>query len=151
MMAQPSPHTGRPYRTSTINHRVRGVLRFYAWAVRTHWLSESPLADKARDFGSRDTHRPTHGQSRTGPRTSLFILRQHEALPRPLVSEQARELLAALAPPYDLMARWQLYTGLRVSELLRLSVSDIGEQPPRRVSHAAHAIEVCARAASPAT
>jgi hypothetical protein len=28
MMAQPSPHTGRPYRTTTINHRVRGVLRF---------------------------------------------------------------------------------------------------------------------------
>lgn len=27
------------------------------------------------------------------------------------ISEQARELLAELAPPYDLMARWQLYTG----------------------------------------
>ena len=38
---------------------------------------------------------------------------------------QARELLAALVPPYDLMARWQLYTGLRVSELLRLTVEDV--------------------------
>jgi integrase len=38
---------------------------------------------------------------------------------------QARELLAALVPPYDLMARWQLYTGLRVGEPLRLTVEDI--------------------------
>ena len=30
MMTQPSSHTGRPYCTTTINHRVRGVLRFYA-------------------------------------------------------------------------------------------------------------------------
>ena len=26
-------HTGRPYSVRTINHRVRGVLRFYEWAV----------------------------------------------------------------------------------------------------------------------
>jgi len=45
--------------------------------------------------------------------------------PRPLRSDQARELLAALPSPYDLMARWQLYTGLRVSELLRLEVRDV--------------------------
>lgn len=43
MMQQPSAHTGRPYRISTINHRVRGVLRFYAWAVRMNWLPASQL------------------------------------------------------------------------------------------------------------
>jgi integrase/recombinase XerD len=53
------------------------------------------------------------------------VVRQFEELPRPLTSAQARDLLAELPPPYDLMARWQLYTGLRVSELLRLSVKDI--------------------------
>jgi len=47
---------------------------------------------------------------------------QFENLPEPLSSTQARELLVRLEPPYDLMARWQLYTGLRVSELLRLTV-----------------------------
>jgi integrase/recombinase XerD len=41
------------------------------------------------------------------------------------MSNQARELLAELQPPYDLMARWQLYTGLRVGELLRLRVNDV--------------------------
>jgi len=53
------------------------------------------------------------------------VLRQFETLPRPLTSGQLRELLAQLPPPYDLMARWQLYTGLRVGELLGLTVSDI--------------------------
>ena len=38
MLKQPSAHTQRPYSIRTINHRVRGVLRFYAWAVRGGWL-----------------------------------------------------------------------------------------------------------------
>jgi hypothetical protein len=32
MLKQPSPLTGRAYSIRTINHRVRGVLRFYGWA-----------------------------------------------------------------------------------------------------------------------
>jgi integrase len=85
-------------------------------------------------------HAPTHERS-------LFVLRQYEELPRPLVSEQARELLAELAPPYDLMARWQLYTGLRISELLRLGVSDIGHRPASATLH--HAIEVVRKGRKP--
>jgi len=147
MMAQPSPHTDRPYRTSTINHRVRGVLRFYEWAVRTHWRHASPLADKTRDFQLARHYRPTQASHAQTYERSLFILRQYEAMPRPLVSEQARELLAALAPPYDLMARWQLYTGLRVSELLRLSLSDIGARPASSTLH--HSIEVVRKGRKP--
>src|SRR5665213_1286581 len=43
MLTQKSSHTGRAYSLRTINHRVRGVLRFYAWAVRSGWLSKSAL------------------------------------------------------------------------------------------------------------
>ena len=53
---------------------------------------------------------------------SVFVLRQIEILLRPLTGVQARQLLATLTPPYDLMARWQRYTGLGVSELLGLTV-----------------------------
>ena len=56
MLTQPSAHTGRPYRISTINHRVRGVLRFYEWAVRTHWLQASTLAGTPRDLSGRMRH-----------------------------------------------------------------------------------------------
>ena len=150
MMAQPSAHTGRPYRTSTINHRVRGVLRFYGWAVRARWLSTSPLAEPARDLRLARQHRPTRAGHTPTYERSLFILRQYEALPRPLVSEQARELLAALAPPYDLMARWQLYTGLRISELLRLGTSDIGDVAPRSAPATPYrAIEVIRKGRKP--
>ena len=55
----------------------------------------------------------------------MFLLRQFESLPRPLTSTQARELLAELSTPYDLIARWQLYTGLRVSEALHLTMQDV--------------------------
>jgi integrase/recombinase XerD len=125
MLLQPSEHTGRAYRVTTINHRVRGVLRFYEWAVRSGWLRGSLLVAKGRDCAlARGIRAPHATEARDVDRT-LFVLRQYESLPRPLTAMQARELLAALDPPYDLMARWQLYTGLRVSELLPLTVKHV--------------------------
>jgi integrase/recombinase XerD len=50
MLSAPSPRTHRPYRIRTINHRVRGVLRFYDWAVRHSWLRASPLIGRDTDF-----------------------------------------------------------------------------------------------------
>jgi site-specific recombinase XerD len=130
MMQQPSAHTGRPYRVSTINHRVRGVLRFYEWAVRMRWLAASPLATCPATFAIAQHPKPRSANAVQAADNSLFILRQFEPLPRPLSSAQAREILARLAPPYDLMARWQIYTGLRVSELIRLTVKSVcGVQP----------------------
>ena len=127
MLRQPSPHTGRPYSVRTINHRVRGVLRFYAWAVRTGWLHSSPLGVRDADF--HVARRAWDGRHRHWRQVeqSLFVLRQFESLPRPFTSDQARELLAELPPPHDLMARWQLYTGLRIGELLHLTLRDVFE------------------------
>jgi len=124
MMTQPSEHTGRRYSIRTINHRVRGVLRFYEWAVRTGWLAASPLTGKGNDFTVARRARFTRAQGEHAD-YSLFVIRQYESMPRPLSAAQARELLAVLTPPYDLMARWQIYTGLRVSELLRLTMKDV--------------------------
>jgi len=139
MLASPSPRTGRTYSIRTINHRVRGVLRFYAWTVRHSWLPSSPLVGCDADFAVRDQRRVMRRADSTSDR-DIFVLRQFEALPRPLSGSQACELMAQLMPPYDLMARWQLYTGLRVSELLHLTVEDIdkghrdeGSAPRRRM------------------
>jgi integrase/recombinase XerD len=120
MMQEPSPRTGRPYQLTTINHRVRGVLRFYAWAVRMRRLESSPLTGDPSHFAVGRTRSPNFRQT---AERSFFVLRQFESLPRPVSSEQARELLATLLPPYDLMARWQLYTGLRLSELAQVSLA----------------------------
>ncbi len=135
MLSQPSGHTGRPYRISTVNHRVRGVLRFYEWLVCNRYLDASPLATQPRDFAQRRRSRSARTGTSAGTDDSLFVLRQFEPLPRPLTSAQARELMAALRAPYDLMARWQLYTGLRVSELLRLDVGDVAGRLPATASH----------------
>lgn len=151
MLTQPSAHTGRPYRISTINHRVRGVLRFYEWALRAHWLQASTLAGTSRNFAVTRQPRPVRADAARSTDQSLFVLRQFESLPRPLVSEQACELLATLPPPYDLMARWQLYTGLRVSELLRLRVQDVTKRSASSSSSAAshHTIEVTRKGRKP--
>jgi site-specific recombinase XerD len=127
MMQQPSDHTGLPYRISTINHRVRGVLRFYKWALKMRWLNFSQLADAPGGFNAARQIRPSRSTSVQSADNSLFVLRQYEQLPRPLSSIQVRELLSKLNPPHDLMARWQIYTGLRVSELLRLEVKSISQ------------------------
>jgi site-specific recombinase XerD len=140
MMTQPSPQTRRPYSVRTINHRVRGVLRFYAWSVRAGWLKGSPLVGRACDFQVARGAQCLRTGAAGSDDQSLFVLRQFEALPRPLSPLQARELLAALPPPYDLMARWQLYTGLRVSELLRLTVTDVA--PPAASGSAFRMIDV---------
>jgi integrase/recombinase XerD len=124
MLHEESTHTRRPYSIRTINHRVRGVLRFYDWSVRNGWLRVSDLIGRAKDFGIARRPRTPHARRKEDADTDLFVLRQFASLPRPLTMAQARDLLVVLVPPYDLMARWQLYTGLRVSELLRLTVKD---------------------------
>jgi len=131
MLKRPSSHTGRPFSPRTINLRVRGVLRFYVWAVRHAWLPSSPLIALSAGFPlARHAWRGRHYWQPA--ERSLVVLRQFENLPRPLTSEQARELLVELQPPYDLMARWQLYTGLRVGELLQLSVKDVLDQGAKK-------------------
>ncbi len=134
MLLEPSAQTGRPYSIRTINHRVRGVLRFYAWAVRTGWLEASPLVGRANDFDVARRPEVARAAWSDHAERDLFVLRQFTSLPRPLTTAQSRELLAKLVPPYDLMARWQLYTGLRVSELLRVNVADVFKSSALRPS-----------------
>ena len=78
-------------------------------------------------------------------------MRQFQELPRPLTSAQARELLAELRPPYDLMARWQLYTGLRLSELHQLTIKDVlkPDTVPRSPPSAYRTVDVIRKGRKP--
>ena len=80
MLSEPSGHTGRPYRISTINHRVRGVLRFYEWLVRNRYLDASPLASQPRDFAQ----------------LTWLDLPDHDGEPWRLTTHQGRKTLCAL-------------------------------------------------------
>ena len=151
MLQSPSAHTDRPYSVRTINHRVRGILRFYQWAVRHGWLRTSSLVGRKSDFAVTGHVRAHHRRYGNDADRSVFVLRQFQELPRPLTSAQARELLAELRPPYDLMARWQLYTGLRLSELHRLTVKDVLKQDtaPRSSQLAYRTVDVTRKGRKP--
>lgn len=43
MLANPSPHTGRPYARSTVNDRIHTVCRFYTWARDRGWIEALPF------------------------------------------------------------------------------------------------------------
>ncbi len=146
MLSEPSAHTQQAYRVSTINHRVRGVLRFYNWAVAMGWLRESPLADRPIKMGRAKPPRWPQNRGCAEDR-SIFVLRQFEPLPRPLTGSQACELLAVLPAPYDLMARWQLYTGLRLGELLELSEQCVAARSLKATWH--HTIEITRKGGKP--
>jgi site-specific recombinase XerD len=133
MLKEASPHTGRRYKVSTINHRIRGVLRFYRWLYKNRMLN-TPLAQRA-DRLAETQRLPKRGLMR-GATDNDFALRQYEQLPSPLTKVEVRELLTHLKPPYDLMARWQVYTGLRVSELLALQIEILDLVPsPSGIFH----------------
>ncbi len=85
MLTQSSPH-GRLYSIRTINHRVRGVLRFYAWAVRHGWLSSSALVGHERDL-CLSRHAPSAGgcafcRLRRGPVCTATVCDPAEAAER---------------------------------------------------------------------
>ncbi len=141
MLSAPSPRTHRPYSIRTINHRVRGVQRFYEWAVRHSWLRSSALTGGDSEFTVRRRYDGSRNRDRVGDH-GIFLLRQFESLPRPLSGAQACELMARLVPPYDLLARWQLYTGLRVSEVLRLSINDVDKGKQDGLAAKSRVIEV---------
>lgn len=94
MLSKPSEHTGRPYSVRTINHRVRGVLRFYEWAVRNGWLSATELIGRASDVAlARRKHERLRIHGAAADR-HVFLLRQFESLPRPLTGAHRRNRVA---------------------------------------------------------
>lgn len=107
------------------------------------------MIGRAGDLGIARHARGSRRRHRGDTERSAFVLRQFDSLPGPLTSAQGRELLVELPPPYDLMTRRELYTGLRVSELLRLSVKDVLKRGPAPRSTASPTYRVndghCAR------
>jgi len=129
MLTAPSPHTGRPYARSTINDRVRTICRFYGWARRRDLIPELPFGYVEVSVRSRRRqgllghldHRPAVVLA------NVLTIAEAEALPRPLRVDELRQLFAALASPYRLMAEWALATGMRRKELCGLDLHQVPE------------------------
>jgi integrase len=105
------------------------------------------LTGRDNEFQVAHHVQSAHRRSADTDDNNLFVVRQFDELPRPLSPVQLRELLATLPVPYDIMARWQLYTGLRVSEVLRVAVSDIAGTGAADASF--RLIDVCRKGRKP--
>lgn len=127
MLNSPSERTQRPFKISTVNHRVRGICRFYRWAHRRGRIAELPFTEDDMRLSARAKRGlfPHFRAESRSSKANVLTLRQCSDLPRPLSAQEVQRLLAKLRPPYDLMARWQLYTGLRVSEVCALTHTSI--------------------------
>ena len=127
MLEAPSPHTGRPYAQSTINHRIRTVCRFYGWAANTGLIDEPPFYSEQVDAPNRtqNTFLAHLGEQNPSITANILTVAEYERLPRPLRPEEIRALLSQLEEPYRLIACWALSTGLRRCELTALTVDQI--------------------------
>ena len=121
MLNEPSSITGRPLKPATVNLRLTVVGLFYRWAVHKGMIKTLPLGwqyNVANPKSQSTIHQRSNGR---------LTVHTHLNLPRPLTSSQVKRLLSKLSSPYDLMARWQLYTGARRAEVCDIKEHDIPE------------------------
>ena len=105
-----SPHTGRPYATSTINDRLRTIIRFYKFAHKRHWIDELPFVDDA-EVRVSTRRKPMLIHTERDPykiKGNELTLPEYERLPRALTRQQIRLLFNHLKMPYALMASGRL-------------------------------------------
>lgn len=87
---------------TTVNIRVRTVIRFYRWLVSNQFLDEYPLFND-----------------------STLPLREFHRFPRLLSRQELATLMDSCPEPYNLMVKWMACTGLRRSQVCSLSLEQI--------------------------
>lgn len=109
---------------STINRRLRFIIKFYQFAVNKRWLDQLPygftsvLVHQTRGFL---VHTRACGIISERPDV---LLKQRQAKIKVLNSEQVRSLIITIKnPTLKLMVRLGLLTGLRKSEILTFPTS----------------------------
>ena len=144
MMSQPSPHRTAP------TGRRPSTTGFAACCGSmpgrsAHWLNESPLADKTRDFAVSRRYSPIRTRYAADTERSIFVLRQYEPLPRrwsPSRPANCSPISPAVRPDGPLAAVHRL----RISELCA-SASTTSTAAPPLTAH--HTIEITRKGRKP--
>lgn len=104
---------------STINRRLRFIIKFYEFALNQRWIDDLPygftsvLVHRTKAFL---LHTQAHGILTDRPDV---LIKQRETKIKVLNSEQVKRLLVSIKnPTLKLMVRLGLLTGLRKSEIL---------------------------------
>ena len=122
MLTGSSDHTGRPYARATINGRLRIVALFYRWCV-DHGLTMSVPFTLQDVSVARSKPVPflAHVDASGGVQTANeLVLREVQALPRPLALEAIRRVVTPLGARDRLIVEWAAMTGMRRMEIAGL-------------------------------
>ena len=121
MLNELSSITGKPLKPTTVNLRLTVVGLLYRWAKQKGLIENLPLGIRGKVINSKSRFAISQ---RSGGRLTVYT---HLNLPRPLTISQVKRLLSKLSSPYDLMARWQLYSGARRAEVCDIKEYDVPE------------------------
>jgi len=108
----------KPLSHKTINLRISVVDSFYQW-VYTHFPGLSSKQNDSKSIELLSANYMTSSLVKT-PRLKTF-----KGTVRAPTSIDAMEFITSLPEPYDLMAKWQILTGLRASGIRNLSLKDL--------------------------
>lgn len=109
----------RPAANSTVNLRTAIVRDFYAFlAGWTRW----PFYSSLNEIDRYPIDRFLHAASR------VPAAKAYRKIPRALSAQEVQKLSAGLRPPYSLMFKWCLATGLRRTNVATLAVAQLPGQ-----------------------
>jgi site-specific recombinase XerD len=122
----------REYTRRTVNRYVATVCRFYAWCTKHKHLDALPFEVETFTKRPRDDRSLlAHVNSRMPTTRSVLKLPDYDEDDGPphYYSIAARQLLLAAMSVRDrVIARWALYTGLRIMEVAALALSQLPAQ-----------------------
>lgn len=123
MLTGPSDHTGRPYARATINFRLRVVALFYRWCAARSLVEAAPFTTQDVSVArSRPAPFLAHVDASGGVHSANeLVLREVATLPRPLVPEAIRRIVAPLCTRDRLIVEWAAMTGMRRMEIAGLA------------------------------
>lgn len=114
---------GRPYASATANHRISVVASLHLWAQERGVLrSRLGLFLTARAEANRGRSRFT---SATHLRRDSLAPIVMQRMPKVLSNEEIRRLFILARPPFRLMFKWALVTGLRRFEICDLRIDQL--------------------------
>ncbi len=114
---------GRELSAATINLRVGTVVRYLRWGALYNSFTTP--------FGKQLTRDPIFQRWKTNPEhrnpnnVSINLPKQNATHPVQISRAQLKQVYSNLGRPYDLMVRWAISTGLRRSEICRLTIMDL--------------------------
>lgn len=133
-MFRPRGDSGRPLARSTINGRLRTIGRFYRWSVANGLMSQVPFAGQEISLSrSRPLGFLAHVDANGGrAQANELTMRHVPMLPRPLVPEAIRRIMAGMSARDRLIVEWAVTTGIRRMEVAGLTVRHLkrsGSEP----------------------